>query len=78
MVGVVKCMPVPNVSRLPAWVLLYSSDMLVALKAYKTAGDPLFTAHTIPFVEPRAEIEGVAPLPKEGELFVAEPKNPPE
>jgi hypothetical protein len=41
---------------------------LAALYAYKTAVDPVLTAHTIPLVVPLAEIEGVA-LVKETELW---------
>jgi hypothetical protein len=50
------------------------------LKAYKTAGDPVFTAHTIPLVVPLAEIDGVVPgklKPLETEVWEdAEPNAP--
>ena len=61
MVGVMNLVPDPNWSRLPgAWLLLYSS-FKSAVYACSTAGFAFCMAHTMPLVDPFAEILGVVP-----------------
>ena len=66
-VGTENLVAEPGTSAVPHWPLLYSSAMLDALKACRTAAAPpvaepsLSTAHTMPLLVPLDETDGVVP-----------------